>query len=108
MNIYFLTYGDKKFYYSKKHLSYLSNESGFFNKVISIGPEDLENDFLEKYSKLLSKKRGGGYWIWKHEIIYTLLKNINNGDIILYCDAGSFDKYTSKAKKDLGNILIYF
>ena len=76
MNIYFLTYGDKKFYYSKKHLSYLANESGFFNKVISLGPEDLENDFLEKYSKLLSKKRGGGYWIWKHEIIYTLLKNI--------------------------------
>ena len=56
MNIYFLTYGDKKFYYSKKHLSYLANESGFFNKVISLGPEDLENDFLEKYSKLLSKK----------------------------------------------------
>ncbi len=102
MNIYFLTYGDKKFYYSKKHLSYLANESGFFNKVISLGPEDLENDFLEKYSKLLSKKRGGGYWIWKHEIIYTLLKNINNGDIILYCDAGSSINTLPKAKKRFG------
>ena len=99
MNKYFLTYGDKNFYYSKKHLSYLAKESGFFDKVISLGPEDLDKDFLNKYIDVLSNKRGGGYWIWKHEIINSLLKNIDNGDIILYCDAGSSINTLPKAKK---------
>ena len=31
-------------------------------------------------------KRGGGYWIWKFDIILNKLKQINNGDFLVYID----------------------
>jgi len=89
MNIYFLTYGDDAYHYSKKHLTYLAKESNYFHKIISLGPKDLDSDFKNTFKDTLSKSKGGGYWIWKHEIISSLLNKINLNDIILYCDAGS-------------------
>ena len=45
--------------------------------------------FREKHSDLLEVEKGGGYWIWKYEIIRNLLKEINSRDIIFYSSAGS-------------------
>ena len=98
MKIYFLTYGDKSFKYSKKHLCALAEHSGFFDKILSLGPENLNYDFKENYKNVLSENKGGGYWIWKHEIINNLLDEINDGDIVLYCDAGSSINNLPKAK----------
>ena len=98
MKIYFLTYGDNSFKYSKKHLCSLAKHSGFFDKIINLGPENLDYDFKKDYKDILSNNRGSGYWIWKHEIINNLLKEINNEDIILYCDAGSSINNLPKAK----------
>ena len=98
MRIYFLTYGDKSFKYSKKHLCALAKHSGFFDKILSLGPEDLNNNFKKDYRDILNANRGGGYWIWKHEIINNLLNEINKEDIVLYCDAGSSINNLPKAK----------
>lgn len=98
MKKYFLTYGNDKFKYSKIHLSYLAKYSGFFDEVITLGPENLSNIFTNKFKEILSNKKGAGYWIWKHEIIRSLLNEINSNDIILYCDAGSSINNSSKAK----------
>ena len=98
MKIYFLTYGDSSFKYSKKHLCNLAEYSGFFDKIISLGPENLDINFKIKYKNILHNKKGGGYWIWKHEIINNLLTEINKDDIILYCDAGSSINNLPKAK----------
>ena len=42
---------------------------------------DLSADFKKKYSKILSEKRGGGFWIWKHHIIKESLSLINENDL---------------------------
>lgn len=89
MKTYFVTYGDNNFRISKNHLIYLAKQSGFFNDSFSFGPKDLSAEFKKKYSEVLNNKRGGGYWIWKHEIIFNLLKNVNDGDVVVYCDAGA-------------------
>jgi hypothetical protein len=34
-------------------------------------------------------KRGYGYWIWKSQIIKQHMDLLNDGEILLYCDAGS-------------------
>ena len=98
MKTHFLTYGDKSFKYSKKHLCALAEHSGFFDKILSLGPENLNYDFKENFKNVLSENKGGGYWIWKHEIINNLLDEINDGDVILYCDAGSSINNLPKAK----------
>ena len=48
MKIYLLTYGDNGFHLSKKHLEYLAINSGLFDRVISLGPKDLDNKFKKK------------------------------------------------------------
>jgi hypothetical protein len=89
MKVYFLTYGDKNYNYSKIHLSYLAKVSGFYDEIITLGPRDLSTEFKKTFQDVLTYPRGGGYWVWKHEIIKQLLTKINYGDVILYCDAGS-------------------
>lgn len=99
MKKYFLTYGDSSYKYSKIHLSYLAKQSGLFDEIISLGPNDLSNEFKKNFQEILNQKRGGGFWIWKHEIISNLLDKIKPQDIILYCDAGSSINNSAKAKK---------
>ena len=56
MRIFFLTYGDKSFKYSKKHLCALAKHSGFFDKILSLGPENLDNNFKKERYLGLSPK----------------------------------------------------
>jgi len=53
-------------------------------------PEDIHKSYKEKYSDILDKPRGAGYWLWKPYFIYQELfnKNVADGDILVYCDAG--------------------
>ena len=99
MKTYFLTYGDRKFYISKKHLISLAKKSELFDYQISLGPEDLNYEFKKKYQHILNQARGGGYWIWKQEIISNLLNSINKNDLVIYCDAGASLNLSKKAKE---------
>lgn len=99
MKTYFLTYGDNGFYLSKKHLVYLAESSGLFDEVVSLGPQDLDQRFRKKYKNILNKSRGGGFWIWKYEIIKNLINQINKNDIVVYCDAGASLNCSEKAVK---------
>lgn len=99
MKTYFLTYGDRNFHLSKKHLLSLAKRSGYFDFHIALGPNDLDYKFKKKYKNILKHRRGGGYWIWKHRIIDNLLREINKGDTIVYCDAGASINITKKAKQ---------
>jgi len=88
--LYFITYGTSpEFDISKKHLVSLVKYSGLFEKTFSYDFNDIENDFIQKYEKILTNKRGGGYWLWKINIIKQTLNIIKKNDILLYMDAGS-------------------
>tara|TARA_Y100000389_G_scaffold191795_1_gene218515 strand:- start:2061 stop:2861 length:801 start_codon:yes stop_codon:yes gene_type:complete len=99
MKLYFLTYGDSRFKYSKTHLCHLAKISGFYDGIINLSPLDLSADFKNDFKEILNYSRGGGYWIWKHEIIKQIMSTINEGDVILYCDAGSSINNLNNAKK---------
>lgn len=96
--ILFITYGDKDFDISKKHLLNLAKKSEIFSQCISYSYRDLSSSFKKKYSKILSEKRGGGFWIWKHHIIKESLDLINENDLIVYCDAGTSFNYHAKSR----------
>ena len=93
---YFITYGTKDFRIAKSHLVNLAKESGYFDDVISCNQRSLSKEFRLKYDSILKERRGAGYWIWKHEIISNVLSEINENDIVVYCDAGSSFNYFAK------------
>ena len=95
--LYFITYGTKNFDTAAKHLIKLAKESNFFEECIYFKPQNLEIEFKEKFKDIFALPRGAGYWIWKHKIIFDTLKNVNDGDLVIYSDSGS--SFNSKAKK---------
>ncbi|RIW11646.1 hypothetical protein D0X99_20305, partial [Algoriphagus lacus] len=88
--IYLINYADSRFASQQKLNSLSGKIIGGFDKVFSYGPNDLDEDFVEKNKNILSKERGGGYWIWKPYIILKTLQVLENDDYLFYCDSGSF------------------
>jgi hypothetical protein len=87
-NIHFITYGNSKFARAKARILKEAEEFGEFKTVKGYGPEDLPNDFKEQFKQILSQPRIGGYGIWRPMIIKERLDSINDGDFLIYVDAG--------------------
>ena len=87
-NIHFITYGDSNFEKSKKRILNEAKEFNEFKTIKGYCPEDLPEDFKEKYKDILSMSRGGGYWIWRPIIIEDAINNINDNEYLVYLDAG--------------------
>lgn len=45
-------------------------------------------DFYRHNKKILECERGSGYWLWKPFIIYEAILKAEDGDILIYADAG--------------------
>ena len=79
MKIYFITYGTKTpydFTFALERIKKEAIKSGFFNSVKVYNPEDLDKDFKIDYQDILKLRRGGGYWIWKPQIIKQMLNKM--------------------------------
>ena len=71
---YFITYGSEDYVLQKKHLINLVRKSNYFDEQIPFGPKDLSKEFKSKFFDILKVHRGGGYWIWKCEILNRMLE----------------------------------
>lgn len=86
--IQFITYGNELYNNSKKRLREESINSRWFDTINIYGPENLSEEFKHEFNDILEKPRGGGYWIWKFDIIKQQLTKLANNDILIYMDAG--------------------
>jgi hypothetical protein len=87
MAIHFFSYGDDKYKNSKLRIKQEANNMGF--DVISVyGIEDIEQEFLQKTRPFIDSPRGAGYWIWKPYFMKKKFDLMNNGDYLIYADAG--------------------
>lgn len=90
----FVTFGDgsNDLKLAAKRLSHEAISSGFFDKVIVGDLEYLKEncplDYLANIDFIKNNNRGLGYWIWKPILLKSVLKKINDGDLIFYSDAG--------------------
>ena len=98
--IHFITYGDSK-NINSKHIVGLARYSNFFDSCNSFSKKDLDYDFVNKYKEILNQKRGGGFYLGNQEL-FLIFKKINDNDILVYTDSGSFNYL---AKKGFLNIL---
>lgn len=52
------------------------------------GPSDLDAVFRARHRHILEQRRGAGYWLWKPYVIRDCLRRADEGDVVLYVDAG--------------------
>lgn len=86
--VHLITYGNSHFKQSKQRLVREAKQTQWFETVAALGPESLHPSFRSRYARTLNHTRGGGYWIWKLHIIHQSLELINEGEFLVYLDAG--------------------
>lgn len=93
---YFINYSDK-FYIESQKLSIRHAENfGFISTAYKF--TDIDQEFVNKNSKILSSERGAGYWLWKPYIILKKLNELQYNDYLIYMDSGA---YLTKPVDDL-------
>lgn len=87
-NITFITYGTNGYEGAKNRIKKEALEFGMFKSINAYSACDIDQQFLHKYSEILGQPRGNGYWLWKLYFVQKILREIEYGDYIVYCDAG--------------------
>lgn len=90
---YFITFGGPAANWRKRvmYVTAQAKDFGLFDKVYGFTDKDLVNDqhFWTLHGNFLqNNSRGFGYWLWKSYLVKKVLAEMNDGDILLYCDAG--------------------
>lgn len=94
--IWFCSYGNQKFKNSIVRIAQEAKNFGF-DEVVTYTTSDLPDDLIQ--DPVMKCARGGGYYVWKPYIIYKTLERMNNGDILIYLDAGCTIRDNMEAKK---------
>lgn len=89
----FITFGagGKKYIDAGNRILNQAKKTELFDECKLYTDTDLKNnkEFWSKHKKfIINNKRGFGYWLWKSFLIKESIKNMNDGDILLYLDAG--------------------
>lgn len=92
-NRVFLTFGGpNEEYRNRSHiLAEEAKATQFFTSTIGLTDDFLRThpEFWEKHGEFIESNRTGyGFWMWKPFIIKTMLDKLNDGDILIYADAG--------------------
>ena len=82
----------------KKRRKILVSMNGIF-----FSERDLPKDFFKGFSPKIYR-RGYGYWIWKPYIVSKMMSRLNDGDILVYTDAGTQCIYLEES--DLRNMRV--
>ena len=85
----FLTFGDggANFICARERISKEAARTGLFDEILAYGWGDVVDQGVLD-SPLRKYSRGCGYWIWKPEIIFSVLSRLTDGDVLVFCDAG--------------------
>lgn len=86
---YFISFADSRMTEALARLRRQAEALEFFHDFTLFTEQDLSPEFVARMGKYLSTTcKGFGYWSWKPWIIHHTLQRMNNGDRLLYLDAG--------------------
>jgi hypothetical protein len=84
---HFITFATNNYLNDAKELCESALNKGGFDTVKIYNLDDLDSIFLNKNKHILEQPRGAGYWLWKPYVIQKHLYEIDDGDILCYCDS---------------------
>lgn len=82
------------FYTNNKFSNVVQNLIGYYNSrgfddIRGFKSEDVKKGiFYENHKEILDCETGDGFWLWKPKIILDILNELEDGDAIIYTDAG--------------------
>jgi hypothetical protein len=103
--IHLITYATNRFKTRADYFNNIVSKYDQFSTVKVYSNLDITKEFAEKYHDVLNMPRGGGYWLWKVDIIMQSLQRINDNDILIYCDAGCHVNLNDKTIQNFNKYL---
>lgn len=100
MKKHLVTYGDSNYARQREVFKASALASGFFDKVHLFTDLDIDTVFYKKVYAPIKSYRGGGFWIWKPYFIKKVLDSIDDGDVLIYSDAGCVINVHGKKRFD--------
>lgn len=82
-----VSYASENMYISQEKLVVSSLKYGV-EKTFTYSTKDIDDFFYKVNQKTLEQQRGAGYWLWKPYVINKALHSLQQGDILIYADAG--------------------
>ena len=86
--IYFLSFADRRLQKSLKRIKKQAKEIGVFDKIYCWDERNLDKSFWKKWGNFCRTNRGFGFWIYKPQMVLQVFEEMQDGDILQYCDAG--------------------
>lgn len=85
----FLSFADSRMSAALERLGRQAEALDFFDEITLFTEHDLSAEFTSRMGRYLTPScRGFGYWSWKPWVIHHVLQEMEEGDRILYLDAG--------------------
>lgn len=92
-----VTCADERYRKAMEYNARTARKKGGADKVYQYCVSDIDPEFRKKNEHILSQPRGNGYWLWKPYFIARTLRLLQEGDYLVYCDAGIY--YNASVKK---------
>jgi hypothetical protein len=86
--VHLITYGNHVYAKSRERVFSEAMISGWFDSITPYEPHMVRHETSRRFESVLKETRGGGYWVWKFDIIKQHLNKIKENDILIYMDAG--------------------
>ena len=100
MKKYHISYAAGRYLKAQEYCSNSAKHFGF-DEVFSFGTKDIDREFIQNNIKILQQPRGAGYWIWKPYFIQKTLEKMQEGDLLVYSDSGSYYQSSPQPLIDL-------
>ena len=89
LRLHFLTFGNRDFYGGcLSRLAAGARRLGF-DRVHAHDETTVPPDFMFEHARFIHRnRRGYGYWLWKPYLVRFTLREMRDGDVLVYTDAG--------------------
>ena len=104
-------YADKKFRRAQQLNSKTARQWGA-ERVLEYTREDIDPAFRARNKEILDNPRGGGYYLWKPYVFYKGYQELQEGDYLIYTDAGAvyvdeIQKLIDCMEKEQVNLMLF-
>ena len=87
--LWFVTYGTVPSYNAPlSRILFEAKETQWFDHLRGCTQHHLPSSFMLEFGDIMRQSKGGGYWIWRFPLLEMTLRQMRDGDILVFADAG--------------------